>query len=71
MIFRKGRSELKEMCKANLILASVLDHLATLVRPGVSTKELDSEAEEMIRSAGGIPAFKGSVSYTHLTLPTN
>jgi len=59
MIFRKGRSELQKMRKANLIVASVLDHLATLVRPGVSTKELDSEAEEMIRSAGGIPAFKG------------
>ncbi len=47
------------MRKANLIVASVLEHLATLVKPGISTGELNTEAEEMIRESGGRPAFKG------------
>ena len=34
-----------------------------MVRPGVTTKELDEAAEEIIRSKGGIPAFKGYRDY--------
>ncbi|HUV13319.1 MAG TPA: type I methionyl aminopeptidase [Acidobacteriota bacterium] len=59
MIIRKGKAELEKMRKANLIVASVLDHLGTLVKPGVTTKELDIVAEGMIVDAGGRPAFKG------------
>jgi methionyl aminopeptidase len=59
MIIRKGKAELDKMRKANLIVASVLEHLGTLVKPGVTTKELDTIAEEMIVQAGGRPAFKG------------
>ena len=59
MIIRKGKAELEKMRKANLIVASVLDHLGSLVKPGVTTKEFDIVAEEMIAKAGGRPAFKG------------
>lgn len=59
MIIRKGKAELMKMRKANLIVASVLEHLGTLIRPGVPTKALDAVAEEMITKAGGLPAFKG------------
>ncbi|GAB4110208.1 MAG: type I methionyl aminopeptidase [Acidobacteriota bacterium] len=59
MIFRKGRSDLERMLKANQIVGSVLARLGSLVRPGISTLELDQVAEDMIRTAGGIPAFKG------------
>jgi methionyl aminopeptidase len=59
MIIRKGKAELNKMRKANLIVASVLEHLGMLVKPGVTTKELDTIAEEMIVQAGGRPAFKG------------
>jgi methionyl aminopeptidase len=63
MIVRKGKTELEKMRKANLIVASVLDHLGKLVIPGVTTKELDVVAEEMIVEAGGKPAFKGYQGY--------
>jgi methionyl aminopeptidase len=59
MIFRKGKSDLERMLKANQIVGSVLARLGSLVRPGISTLELDQVAEDMIRTAGGIPAFKG------------
>lgn len=33
--------------------------LAAAAKPGVSTKELDQQAEAFIRSKGGVPTFKG------------
>lgn len=59
MIFRKGRSDLEKMLRANQIVGRVLSKMGSLVKPGVATLELDREAEDMIRSAGGVPAFKG------------
>jgi methionyl aminopeptidase len=59
MIVCKGKTELEKMREANLIVARVLAHLGTLISPGVTTKELDTVAEEMILEAGGQPAFKG------------
>jgi methionyl aminopeptidase len=59
MIVRKSRAELEKMRRANLIVAEVLDHLETMIKPGVSAYELDRVAEHQIRQAGGIPAFKG------------
>ena len=47
------------MRKAGKVVAEVLDRIREVVRPGVSTGDLDELAEEHIRSAGGTPAFKG------------
>lgn len=59
MIVCKGTEQLKKMRQANLIVARTLRHLSTLIRPGVTTAFLDSEAEHLIRDLGGEPAFKG------------
>lgn len=59
MIVCKGEAELRKMREANLIVANVLGHLGTMIRPGLTTQELDTVAEEMILEAGGKPAFKG------------
>lgn len=59
MIICKGKAELEKMLEANQIVARVLMHLGTLIHPGVTTKELDTVAEQMIVEAGGKPAFKG------------
>lgn len=63
MIVCKGKNELKTMRHANQIVARVLRALGAMVRPGVTTIELDEVAEEMIRSAGAVPAFKGYMGY--------
>jgi methionyl aminopeptidase len=55
----KSREEIALMRESCRIVAEVLRVLKSLVRPGVTTKELDSIAEEFIRSQGGEPAFKG------------
>lgn len=47
------------MREAGRIVAEVLEAMKELVQPGVSTKELDQAAEEIIRSHHAIPSFKG------------
>ncbi len=59
MIPLKTDGDLKIMREANRIVAVVLAEIAPLVRPGVSTAELDRWAEERIRFMKGEPAFLG------------
>jgi methionyl aminopeptidase len=59
MVIRKSRTELETMHRANVLVARVLGRLKEAVQPGVSTAALDEIAEETIRSAGAVPAFKG------------
>jgi len=47
------------MACAGEILVATLDLLEGMIRPGVSTAELDKAAERFIRSRGATPAFKG------------
>jgi methionyl aminopeptidase len=59
VIVRKSHAELEAMREGGRITAACLQMLAESVRPGVTTKELDSLAEEFILSRGGMPEFKG------------
>jgi methionyl aminopeptidase len=59
VIIRKSEHELDAMAKAGRVVADTLAVLADVIRPGVTTKELDEAAEDYIRSQGGVPAFKG------------
>lgn len=52
------------MREAGRITAAALRVVATAVRPGVTTQELDELAEESIRAAGALPAFKGYHGFT-------
>ncbi|RPI19962.1 MAG: type I methionyl aminopeptidase [Acidobacteria bacterium] len=63
MIICKGRAELNTMREANLIVARVLNELGSLVRPEITTGELDRRAEEMISKAGARSGFKGYHGY--------
>ncbi|MDX1501428.1 MAG: type I methionyl aminopeptidase [Thermoanaerobaculia bacterium] len=53
----KSAGEIDLMDEANRIVHRVLDRLAGMVVPGVTTRELDRVAEETVREAGGVPAF--------------
>ncbi|MSO43826.1 MAG: type I methionyl aminopeptidase [Thermoleophilia bacterium] len=55
----KSPAEIDAMAASGAVLARCLDILEAAVAPGVTTRELDEIAEEFIRSARGIPAFKG------------
>lgn len=53
----KSPGEIDLMHAANGLVHRVLDHLTEIVRPGVTTRELDQAAEAIIRDAGAVPAF--------------
>lgn len=55
----KSPDQIERMAVAGRLVADVLDRLATEVRPGVTTLQLDALAEEMIRAAGAVPSFIG------------
>jgi methionyl aminopeptidase len=59
MVIRKSKAEIERMKAAGSIVALVLKKLSDMVVPGVTTRDLDHEAERMIRDAGAIPTFKG------------
>ncbi|HIE57950.1 MAG TPA: type I methionyl aminopeptidase [Anaerolineales bacterium] len=55
----KTAEEIAIMRDAGRINALALDAARKLIRPGVTTAELDAAAEEVIRSHGAVPAFLG------------
>ena len=60
MIALKSGREIELMAAGGRILAATHAMLRAAVRPGVSTSDLDSLAEDYIRSHdGAVPAFKG------------
>jgi methionyl aminopeptidase len=59
MIYIKSKSELELMKRAGEIVAAALKLVEEAVKPGVTTKELDSIAEKYVLSRNAIPLFKG------------
>ncbi|AQM60813.1 type I methionyl aminopeptidase [Clostridium baratii] len=59
MIFIKNDLELDLMRKAGKIVAETLLLLEHEIKPGISTKELDTIAEQFITEQGAKPSFKG------------
>ncbi len=59
MIVLKSKREIELMRIAGQIVAETHDVLRGLVKPGITTQELDAVAESTIRKLGGEPAFKG------------
>jgi methionyl aminopeptidase len=62
-IVLKSPWELEILRRSNRLVAETLRELARVVRPGVTTKELDRLAEEFLVSRGARPAFKGYRDY--------
>jgi methionyl aminopeptidase len=55
----KTQEEIEIMAEGGKILAETISETAKLVKPGISTFELDQFAENYILSKGAKPAFKG------------
>lgn len=59
MIIIKNQKEIELMRKAGKIVAETLLLVGEKVKPGITTAELDSIAEEFITKHGARPSFKG------------
>ena len=58
-IVLKSPQEIAVMRQAGRINALALQAVRQMIRPGVTTAELDAVAEEIIRKHGAVPTFKG------------
>lgn len=59
MIVVKTREEIEIMREAAQLVSKTLGMLATEIKPGVTTLQLDKLAEQYIRDNGGVPGFLG------------
>ena len=59
MIILKTKQDIEQLRICNRIVARVLEELRQIIRPGITTKELNDKAEQSITTHDAIPAFKG------------
>ena len=67
MIEIRSPEEIENVRTAGKAVRKVLDVLCNKAAPGVSTRQLDKIAEEIIRQANGTAAFKGYKGYPSAT----
>lgn len=65
MVILKLPQEIEIMRASNYIVAEILNALREKVIPGITTGELDSYSEELVRKKGAQPAFKGYMGYPY------
>lgn len=59
MIYYKTDEEIELIRKNCLLVCKTLSHVASLLKPGITGKKLDTDAEQLIRDCGAEPGFKG------------
>lgn len=59
MIFLKTEDEIGLLRQANQLVSRTLAEIAKIIQPGVTTRQLDTLAEQFIRDNGAVPTFKG------------
>jgi methionyl aminopeptidase len=59
----KSAAEIERMRQSGRIVRQVLDHVRSMVAPGVTTMDLERAAEKKITELGAKPAFKGYYDY--------
>jgi methionyl aminopeptidase len=64
-IYIKDKEEIQAMREGGKILGIVLAELEKMIAPGITTIELDTKAEALIREHGGVPSFKGYRGFRH------
>lgn len=58
-VYLKTDEEVELLREANLLIGKTLAELAKIIKPGVTTRQLDVLAETFIRDNGAEPTFKG------------
>jgi methionyl aminopeptidase len=63
VIVCRSQAEIEKLRRVNQLVARILDELRQMVKPGVTTAQIDAVAEQRVREAGAEPAFKGYHGY--------
>ncbi|GAX90359.1 type I methionyl aminopeptidase [Effusibacillus lacus] len=67
MIILKTRDEIARMHEAGKLLAACHREIARMIRPGITTMEIDRFVEEYLREYGATPEQKGYRGYPYAT----
>lgn len=59
MIHYKTKAEIELMRESSLLVSKTLAAVATIIKPGISTFDLDQYAEKFIKDNDAVPSFKG------------
>lgn len=59
MLHLKTEAEIELLRSSNQLVSKTLAELARIIKPGITTLDLDNLAEEYIRDNGAVPGFKG------------
>ena len=63
MIVCRSQAEIEKLRRVNQLVGRILAELRAMVKPGVTTAQIDALAEQRVREAGAEPAFKGYHGY--------
>ncbi len=69
MIIAKSQKDLGKMRTVGELIAEVRETLRGMVQPGITTLEMNSVAEKMMRDAGAIPTFIGYAPHGMVPFP--
>jgi hypothetical protein len=69
MIIAKSQKDMEKMRAVGELIAEVREALREMVTPGISTLELNTIAEKMMRDAGSIPTFIGYAPHGMVAFP--
>ena len=59
MVYLKTEEEIELLRQANLLVGKTLAEIAKIVKPGVTTNQINDLADTFIRDNGAAPTFKG------------
>jgi methionyl aminopeptidase len=63
MIILKSPEEIEKIAESCRIVADTIEAIRFMVKPGLTTRDVESFAETHIKELGGVPAFKGYRGY--------
>jgi methionyl aminopeptidase len=67
MIILKNKEEIGKMHEAGKVLAAIHRQIAKVIRPGITTSEIDRMVESLMEQYGVIPEQKGYHGYPYAT----
>ena len=67
MILIKNKMALSKMETAGMLLAGIVEEVGSLMRPGVSTYEIDFWVAQQLKEKGLVSEMKGYGTYKHVT----
>ncbi|MFZ9660573.1 MAG: type I methionyl aminopeptidase [Chitinophagaceae bacterium] len=67
MIYLKTSQEVEYIRESSLLVSATLAEVATFLKPGITTMQVDAMAEKFIRDHSAVPSFKNYKGYPYTT----